>query len=111
MHKTLDELCYLLEDELKKIVAKNDITPDELEHVSKAMKILLKIKEYEAMTEYDIPQGYYGRSMGNERSGHWRAQGYYDRPQNTYRRDDYRDMPDRSMDKSWNYNDSMMPGV
>lgn len=90
MDNTLRDLCYLLEDEVKKIVDKQDITPDELDMVAKAVKTMAKAKEYEAMSEEHMPpqaagnrmnSGYSnnsGRPQGYYPGGEWRAQGYYD---------------------------------
>lgn len=84
MEKTLKELCYLLEDELKKIVDKQDLSPEELESVNKALKVMIKTKEYESMMHgnYDRPQGYY---MGmHYPTAEWNARGNYERPQGKY---------------------------
>lgn len=82
MDNTLRDLCYLLEDEVKKIVDKQDISPEELDMVYKAVKTMVKAKEYESMNtdgpRMNRPQGYYP-------GGEWNAQGYYGDYDRTHR--------------------------
>lgn len=45
----LDDMCELLEDELKEIARKGDITPTELDRVYKSVDVIKDIKTIEAM--------------------------------------------------------------
>lgn len=47
MKKTLDNLKEMLEEELKKISKKGDLSPTDLEHIEKAVCIIDKIKKIE----------------------------------------------------------------
>ncbi len=84
MDKTLSDLKDLVEKEIRKITAKNDITPQELENMTKSLCLLEKIKEMEGMDGMDNghsgyaphmyhPMGYNyrsfdGRSYGDDMS-------------------------------------------
>lgn len=59
------ELCYLLDNQLERLVQKGDITPGELDSIYKAVKTkyyLTVIKEMENAGEFD-EYGYSGRRM------------------------------------------------
>ena len=62
MHK-LEELCYMLEDEVGRVTQKGDISPNELENVYKAVKTMYYIKVIKAMEEAKEDYGYSGRRM------------------------------------------------
>ena len=70
-YKTLDELNELIEKELKKMVEKGDLSPNELQAAEKAVCLMEKIIGLEEGTysqSYRMPMNSYGRSYG-----------YYDR--------------------------------
>ena len=70
-YKTLDELNGLIEKELKKMVEKGDLSPNELQAAEKAVCLMEKIIGLEEGTysqSYRMPMNSYGRSYG-----------YYDR--------------------------------
>ena len=76
----LNELNAKIEEELKKIVKKNDITPAELENATKAVCHMEKILQYQYMDgmgdeEYSQSGRYY--------EGRYRS---YDEPRMSYRR-------------------------
>ena len=61
--KTLEDLSYELEDMIKPIVKKGDITPTELDNVYKAAKTMYYIETIGAMKEYGNSNDYsYRRS-------------------------------------------------
>ena len=81
--RVLDDICEMLEDELKQIAKKDDITPQELDNAYKAVDILKDIETIKAMKKseegysYDysnrMPYSYdysmdYGRGYSNEYS-------------------------------------------
>lgn len=49
--RVLDDVCEMLEDEIKQIAKKDDITPSELDSVYKAVDIIKDIKTIEAMKD------------------------------------------------------------
>ena len=49
---SLYDICEMLEDELREIVKKGDISPNELDRVYKAVDIIKDIKTVEAMEDY-----------------------------------------------------------
>lgn len=49
--RVLDDVCDMLEDEIKQIVKKDDITPSELDSVYKSVDIIKDIKTIEAMED------------------------------------------------------------
>ena len=71
MDNALESLKEMLEDEIKKVTKKNDITPAELDNMTKAVCLLEKIKmledDWEA-EEYsnDYAYGRYGDRSGNQ---------------------------------------------
>ena len=75
MEKVLTDLKHLLEDELRKIVEKNDISPVELENATKAVCLMQKVQEIEEwpsddeMNDYYSRRGSYGGHMGSYRRG------------------------------------------
>lgn len=62
MHK-LEELCYMLEDEIGRITQKGEILPNEWDNLYKAVKSLYYIKVIKAMEEAKQDYGYSGRRM------------------------------------------------
>lgn len=54
--RVLDDMCEMLEDELKQIAKKDDITPQELDNAYKAVDILKDIETIKAMKKAD--EGY-----------------------------------------------------
>lgn len=64
MKSSLYDICEMLEDELKDIVKKGDISPSELERVYKAVDIMKDIKTIEAMEE-----GGYSNEGGSSNAG------------------------------------------
>lgn len=49
--RVLEDVCEMLEDEIKQIAKKDDITPSELDSMYKAVDIIKDIKTIEAMDE------------------------------------------------------------
>lgn len=87
--RVLDDIKELLEDELKKIAKKGDISPTELENVYKAVKTINYATIIDAM-EDEKERGYsrdYSRGMGAQAHNGGYSQNY---SQNSYR------MPDMS---------------
>lgn len=68
MSETLSDLKALIEKEIRKITAKNDITPVELETMTKALCALEKIKEIEHMDGGDME--YSGRMVSTMPMGY-----------------------------------------
>lgn len=64
MKASLYDICEMLEDEMKEIVKKGDISPTELERVYRAVDIIKDIKTIEAMEE-----GGYSNAGGSNRGG------------------------------------------
>lgn len=71
----LDELCYMLEDQIGHVVQKGDISPSEMDTIYKAVKTKYYITVMKAMEEakYD-DRGYSGKRMMVSYDGH----PYYD---------------------------------
>lgn len=70
MHK-LNDLCYMLEDEIGRITQKGDISPAELENVYKSVKTIYYIKVIKAMEEFGTDErGYSGKRMTVSYDGH-----------------------------------------
>ena len=63
MKSSLYDICEMLEDELKEIVKKGDISPNELDRVYKAVDIIKDIKTVEAMED----GGYSNEGMSSRR--------------------------------------------
>lgn len=61
--KSLEDLKEMLEDELKKITKKGDISPTELENAYKAVDILKDIETIKAMKEQEEEKGQEGQSQ------------------------------------------------
>lgn len=64
MKAALYDICEMLEDEMKEIVKKGDISPTELEHVYRAVDIIKDIKTIEAMED-----GAYSNDGGSSNRG------------------------------------------
>lgn len=64
MKASLYDICEMLEDEMKEIVKKGDISPTELERVYRAVDIIKDIKTIEAMEG-----GEYSNDGGNSNRG------------------------------------------
>jgi len=62
--RVLDDMCEILEDELREITKKGDISPQELENVYKSVDIIKDIKTIEAMEQggYSYDASYDGGS-------------------------------------------------
>ncbi len=83
MSETLSDLKALIEKEIRKITAKNDITPVELENMTKSLCALEKIKEIERMDAGDMeysgrmvstmPMGYNDRRFFDENRSYMRG--------------------------------------
>lgn len=73
----LKDMCEMLEDELKQIVKKDDITPSELDSAYKAVDIIKDIKTIEAMEEANYSRASYdGYAYDNSYEGSY--DGSYD---------------------------------
>jgi len=83
--RVLDDMCEILEDELKDITKKGDISPTELDSVYKSVDIIKDIKTIKAMEQE------YGHSYaGGSYEGSYGSYGSYDgssymMPHNSYR--------------------------
>lgn len=73
MH-VLNDLCYLLEEEVGQVVKKGELSPTELDNVYKAVKTMHYIETIKAMDNYNdeyssrgrsYAEGSYGNSYGN----------------------------------------------
>ena len=73
--RVLEDMCEILEDELKDIAKKGDISPTELESVYKSVDIIKDIKTIKAMEQE------YGGSYGR---GYNSYDGSYDGSYNSY---------------------------
>ena len=51
--RVLEDLCYLLEDEVGQVVKKGELTPTELDNVYKAVKTMNYIETIKAMKDYN----------------------------------------------------------
>lgn len=60
---TMTRLYELLEDEIQKIVSKNDITPAELERIEKAVCVMHKLEEMSGMDDGYSNTGSYDSSF------------------------------------------------
>lgn len=69
MKSSLYDLCELLEDELKEIVKKGDISPNELERAYRAVDIIKDIKTIEAMEEGQYSNAGGSYNMGGSNAG------------------------------------------
>ena len=58
MEKELSRLKEMLEDEIRKVTKKGDITPAELENMTKAVCLLEKIRELEGSEDMGYQEGY-----------------------------------------------------
>ena len=82
--RALTELKEMLEDDVKKITKKGDISPDELNNVYKAIDIIKDIETIKAMRDSGYSQeGSYG-SYNNMSNG--RSYNSYDGSYNSYAR-------------------------
>ena len=61
MEKVMIDLKHLLEEELRKIVKKNDISPVELENATKAVCLMQKVQELEDWPTDEEMEQYYSR--------------------------------------------------
>ena len=73
MKSSLYDICEMLEDELKEIVKKGDISPNELERVYRAVDIIKDIKTIEAMED-----GGYSNEGGMSNRGYSYRGGSYE---------------------------------
>ena len=73
--RVLDELCDMLEDELKQITKKDDLTPQELENAYKSVDIIKDIETIKAMKE----SGYSNNMSYDDYSGRYMGRGGYAR--------------------------------
>ena len=66
MERSLEELKDILEDEIKKITQKGEITPTELDNMTKAVCLIEKINMIEEYDDddYDDENSYYSRRRG-----------------------------------------------
>lgn len=84
--KTMDELKEMLDDELKEVVKKGDISSTELDNVYKAVKTLNYIETIKAMQEYGgSSRDYSGRSYDGSYDSYNRG-GSYDGSYDSYDR-------------------------
>ena len=101
MDKTLENLKETLEDEIKKIVKKGDITPAELENVQKAVCTIDMIDNMGMggnSQGYSERRGYYGSSMNNMPYEHMPSNRQYpNRPYGDYSERRYHDSYDDRM--------------
>lgn len=75
--KTMDELKEMLDDELKEVVKKGDISSTELDNVYKAVKTLNYIETIKAMQEYGgSSRDYSGRSYDGSYDSYDRGGSY-----------------------------------
>ena len=72
--RVLDDICELLEDELKEITKKGDISPVELDNVYKSVDIIKDIETVKAMKQGGYSNASDGGSYGNSYNGSY---GYY----------------------------------
>lgn len=74
--KALEDLKEMLEDEIKKITKKGDITPTELDNAYKAIDIIKDIETIDAMKEYgsDSPDMEYSQRGGMYRNSYGYSQ-------------------------------------
>lgn len=88
--RVLEDLCDMLEDELKQITKKEDITPQELESAYKAVDIMKDIETIKAMKQSD-ERGYSQRPWYSYDEWDYSrdGRGGYDRG-GSYRGDSYR---------------------
>lgn len=76
MEKVMTDLKHLLEEELRKIVQKNDISPTELENATKAVCLMQKVQELEEWPTDSEMNEYYSR-RGSYRRGRDAMTGRY----------------------------------
>lgn len=69
LKKSLDSLKEVLNEEIKKVTKKADITPTELENMTKTLCLIEKIKMIEEGGEYWDEEGQSGRSYTMNRNG------------------------------------------
>ena len=84
--RVLEDMCEILEDELKDIAKKGDISPTELESVYKSVDIIKDIKTIKAMEqEYggSYARGY--NSYDGSYDGSYNSYNSYDGSYNSYR--------------------------
>lgn len=88
--KSMDELRELLEDEIKKIARKGDISPTELDAVYKAVDVIKDITTIKAMDEAEKEKseysrrGYSGVDYSNEMPMHMMGGPVWNRPMRSY---------------------------
>lgn len=100
MEKVLTDLKHLLEEELRKIVDKNDISPTELENATKAVCLMQKVQELEEWPSEEEMDEYYSR-RGSYHGNSYRRGRDYDTGRYVSRNDgrtpnSYRHMDDMS---------------
>lgn len=87
MHDEMEALKSLLKKEINKVTAKGDLTPVELENMTKALCLLEQIEDYE---EYKDGESSYRMSRTSHRRGRSPSTGryvsmdYYDMPEEPY---------------------------
>ena len=77
MH-VLNDLCYLLEDEIGQVVKKGELSPTELDNVYKAVKTMNYIETIKAMKDYNSPE-YSNRSRMYSDNSYGRSYSYENR--------------------------------
>lgn len=92
MH-VLNDLCYLLEDEVEQVVKKGELTPTELDNVYKAVKTMNYIETIKAMKDYNSPEYsnrggrmYDGNSYGRNYERSYAYEGRYNDSSRNYAR-------------------------
>ena len=68
--KTFEDMKEILEDQMKKITKKSDITPQELEYVYKAVDILKDMETIKAMQEHGKEEEEYSQRGGMSRNSY-----------------------------------------
>ena len=63
--ESLYDLCDMLDEEVRGMVRKGDISPTELDRLYKAVDIIKDIKTIDAMENYDSYDSYMGGSYGS----------------------------------------------
>lgn len=76
MDKNLHELCYMLEDQIDRVVKKGDINPNEMHSIYEAVKTKYYITVMDAMEEAKYDNGYSGRRMSVSYDGRPYYNGY-----------------------------------
>ena len=72
MEKVFKDLKRLLEEELRKIVSQNDISPVTLENATKAVCLMQKVQELEEWPSDEEMEGYYSKRGYSDRDSSYR---------------------------------------